>query len=193
MKPEQSKYADENILWTQFREGDQQAFAKLFRDFSERLYRYGIKFVQDEELVKDSIQELFIRLHQNRSKLPDVVNPLFYLFQTLKNILIDALRQREKITYLSSEEIPFHVHFEYNDTGGEEDSESIKEQFDHVLSLLSERQKEAIYLRYSAEMSYEEIATLLNINYQSTRNLIHRAMEKIRSEINPSLFLSMLV
>jgi RNA polymerase sigma-70 factor (ECF subfamily) len=48
---------------------------------------------------------------------------------------------------------------------------------------LTERQKEAIYLRYNRGLEYEEISFLLNLNYQSSRALIHRAIEKLREII----------
>ena len=47
---------NETALWKLFREGDEQAFSMLFELTSDRLYRYGTKFVNDGELVKDCIQ-----------------------------------------------------------------------------------------------------------------------------------------
>lgn len=177
-----------SIIWNRFRTADKEAFANLFELTSDRLYRYGTKFVKDEELVKDCIQELFIKLHQNRQNLPDLKSPLFYLFRALRNLLIDTIQQRDKIVYFSTQELPFHVNFIF-DPESEDNKEEIKDKFEKVINILTYRQKEAIYLRYQAEMSYEEISTLMGINYQSVRNLIHRSLEKIRSEMNLPLFL----
>lgn len=178
----------EVIIWQHFRKGDKKAFADLFELSSDRLFRYGMKLANDEEMVKDAIQDLFYKLHVNRTNLPEVENPLFYLFRSLKNILFDSVQQKEKIVYFSPQEMPFHVEFTYEDTE-EELEEETKEKFKKVINLLSDRQKEAIYLRFQAEMSYDEISQLLGINYQSARNLIHRSIEKIRSEMDLSLFL----
>ena len=176
---------NETTLWELFRNGEESAFSALFELTSDKLYRYGTKFVSDEESVKDCIQELFIKLYENRQQLPALSNPLFYLFSSLKNLLIDMIRHNQRMVYISPEELPFHVQFAF---GQEEDEE--------VLSLLSDRQKEAIYLRFQAEMSYDEISQLLGINNQSARNIVHRAMEKIRSCLNMDtliiLFLSSL-
>lgn len=111
------------------------------------LYRYGTKFVNDEELVKDCIQELFIKLYENRHKLPDLDNPLFYLFGSLKNLLIDLLRRNQRMLYLSPEELPFQAQFVYNQEDNEEPDDDIKNKFEEEMSLLSDRQKEVIYLR----------------------------------------------
>jgi len=185
----------ETNVWKQFIEGDENAFAVLFEQASDKLYRYGMKFTVDEETVKDCIQDLFIKLYKNRNSLPGLENPLFYLFRSLKNLLIDALQQKERIVYLSPQEIPFHVKFIY-DNQEEDSDDDIKEKFEEVVNMLSDRQKEAIYLRFQADMSYEEISEILGINYQSVRNLIHRSVEKIRSIISNDLlillFISML-
>lgn len=174
---------NETTLWELFRNGEESAFSALFELTSDKLYRYGTKFVSDEELVKDCIQELFIKLYENRQQLPALTNPLFYLFSSLKYLLIDMIRHNQRMVYISPEELPFHVQFAFGQEE-EEPDESIKSRFEEVLSLLSDRQKEAIYLRFQADMSYEEISQLLGINNQSARNIVHRAMEKIRSCLN---------
>lgn len=190
---EESQNHDRIVLaWNQFLEGKKDAFGTLFELTSDRLYRYGMKFAKDEELVKDCIQDLFIKLHHNQQNYSNINNPLFYLFRALRNLLVDAIQQREKVLYLSPEEIPFHVKFVF-DPSNDDFNEEIKEQFSKVIRLLSDRQKEAIYLRYQADMSYEEISKLMGINYQSVRNIIHRSLEKIRSEMNLNVFIALFI
>nr|WP_129731994.1 sigma-70 family RNA polymerase sigma factor [Parabacteroides goldsteinii] len=188
---------NETTLWNLFREGDEHAFSKLFELTSDSLYRYGSKFVKDEDLVKDCIQELFIKLYENRHQLPVLSNPLFYMFGSLKNLLIDTLRRNQRMIYLSPEELPFHVQFVFNQEEDEEPDDAIKARFEEVMALLSDRQKEVIYLHFQADMTYEEIAQLLGINNQSVRNIIYRAMEKVRTCLNSdmaliALFISLL-
>lgn len=184
---------EESTVWEQFKSGDKKAFAELFKLTSDRLYRYGTKFVTDPELVKDCIQELFTKLYENQKELPSLENPVFYLFKSLKNLLIDEIRRNEKAIHISLQDIPFHVTFVYHENEETEWNEEIKEKFEQVISLLSDRQKEAIYLRFQSEMSYEEISELLGINYQSTRNLIHRSIEKIRTEMGLKIFILLFI
>ncbi|MDR1259220.1 MAG: sigma-70 family RNA polymerase sigma factor [Tannerellaceae bacterium] len=187
------KSDDLSVAWKNIKQGDKKDFAALFESGSDRLYCYGIKLVNDKELVKDSIQELFIRLYQNRHKLPEVDNPIFYLFKSLRNIMIDAIREKDKLNCLSLEELPFNVRISWDDEADFGADDSVKEKFDMVIRLLSDRQKEAIYLRFEANMSYDEIARLLSINYQSARNLIHRSIEKIRSQMDLKLFVFLFI
>lgn len=83
-----------SLLWDDFRKGDESAFSALFTLYSDVLFRYGIKFVKDQGLVKDCIQELFIKLHKNRANLSSTNNPLLYLFKSLKNKLVDVLESK---------------------------------------------------------------------------------------------------
>lgn len=187
----------ETELWELFRQGDEYAFSTLVEKTSDRLYRYGTKFVKDEELVKDCIQELFVKLYKNRHQLPALSNPLFYLFGSLKNLLIDTLRHNLRIVYLSPDELPFHAKFVFNPEDDNEPDDNMKARFEEVMALLSNRQKEVIYLHFQADMTYEEISQLLCMNSQSVRNIIYRAMKKIRICLNLDtvlivLFISML-
>jgi len=50
-----------------------------------------------------------------------------------------------------------------------------------MLDQLSPRQRKAIVLYYIEEKKYEEICVILEMNYQSVRNLIHRGMSKLRT------------
>ncbi|MDR3058681.1 MAG: sigma-70 family RNA polymerase sigma factor [Prevotella sp.] len=177
-------------IWNDFREGDDQAFSILFETYLDPLYRYGMKFVSDEDIVKDCIQDLFVKIHTNRATLSATQNPKFYLLLSLKNLIIDTITRNKRLTYVSPENLPFIATYQYGeDEDQEEINEETKEKFEKVLGLLNPRQKEAIYLRFQMELSYEEISQLLDINYQSARNLIHRSITKIRENIDFSVFI----
>ena len=178
--------------WKLFLEGDQDAFSTIFEGLSEPLFRYGIKFVPQPETIKDCIQDVFVKIYLDRNSLPEVENPRFYLMRALKNRIIDCRTRRDPLLRASSEELPFIVE-EYEPQAWAEEEAHTRERFERVVALLSPRQREAIYLRFQQEMSYEEISQLLGINYQSTRNLIHRALEKVRSEMDMALFLALFI
>ena len=55
-----------------------------------------------------------------------------------------------------------------------------KKKLEKAIKLLSSRQKEAIYLRFIRDLSYEEIGEVLGINYQSSKNLVSRTLIKLR-------------
>lgn len=177
-------------IWNEFREGDEVAFSILFETFLDPLYRYGTKFVADQSLVKDCIQDLFVKLHNNRASLSATTNPKFYLLLSLKNIILDTIARNKRVTYISPEDLLFEATYAYGDDLSESQyDEDIKEKFEKVINMLKPRQKEAIYLRFQLELSYEEISELLQINHQSARNLVHRSISYIKKNIDLSVFL----
>ena len=171
-------------LWDSFREGNDKAFSEIFNKHVQMLFRYGVKFISDEEMVKDTIQELFVKLYHNRQNLGSTDNINLYLFRALKNKLIDALYSQKDTVSLSSTVLPFEIaNPEEPDTEDDWDRIVQKSRLNKGLQALTARQREAIYLRYTMDLSLEEISSLLEMNYQSVRNLIHRSVEKLRKEL----------
>jgi len=74
----------------------------------------------------------------------------------------------------------------------EEDTEK-QDLVKRLLSELNENQREAIYHRFVEGLSCEEIATLMNMNYQSAKNLIHRSIKKLKSVAAFTLLLLILL
>jgi RNA polymerase sigma factor (sigma-70 family) len=179
------KKPDEAVeYWERFRNGDDRAFTFLFDGFSDMLFNYGTKFIADGDTIKDCVQELFIKLYEGRGSLQPTDNVKFFMFRALKNQIIDFLRQNKRLVYIAPDELYFDEQYHIDAAEDDDDiNAEIMERYEAALNRLSSRQKEAIHLRYQMEMSYDEIAALLNINYQSTRNLIHRSITKIREEL----------
>ena len=67
------------------------------------------------------------------------------------------------------------------------------QQLQQALQQLSDRQREAVYLKYEKGLSYDEICTIMDINYQSARNLVATAIKSLRGIMTTILgFLSIL-
>lgn len=180
--------SDYNLLWNKFRKGDESAFPELIDLFSEMFFRYGLKFIKDEDLVKDCIQDLFIKLYSKRESLPEVSNAKAYLLFSFKNTLRDALRKKNRYILYAPDEMPFVESFELPNENVE-DQDDVTKIFGEIINNLSPKQREILYLRYKLELSYDEIAKTLGINYQSARNLIHRTILKIRSNLGSLFFI----
>ena len=105
-----------------------------------------------------------------------------YLFISLKNKLCDELRRRMYMSDTAVEEVSISTPTDVEDDYMEE--EQRKNEFSLVrrlLDQLSPRQREALTLYYIEEKKYEDICEIMNMNYQSVRNLMHRGLTKLRS------------
>lgn len=171
------------ILWESFRKGDKKAFAVLFRQHYETLFRFGSKFTTDSELLEDCIQELFLELWQAKSRTP-VLSVKAYLLKSLKYKLLKAFRKKGKIQPITDTgDVPFEWSHENTLILQQEDAEK-KEKVLHALGRLSHRQKEIIYLKYYQNLSYEEVSEIMNINYQVARNLLYQAIKSLKNMIS---------
>ena len=165
-----------------FINGDTAAFSKLYNMHVNLLYNYGCKLTTDVELLKDCIQDVFIKIYNKRTELDSVANFKSYIIISLKNKLCDESRKRVNLSDVAVEELDVvssdNIEKDYIDN----EKEMLNNVFvTKILDQLSPRQRKAIVLYYIEEKKYEEICVLMEMNYQSVRNLIHRGISKMRS------------
>lgn len=180
------KESDINNLWISFVSGDDDALSNLYKRYVHELFSYGLKIHGDEFLVKDCIQEVFIQLIDKRKKLALSDATPIYLFKSLRNKLLEELRSKHRRTdivkSISFGNINFEISAEQSIVYSEEEQLRIR-MMDAALNKLSDYQKEAIFLRYSQWLEYEEIAELLDIDIASARTLIYRSLKKVKESI----------
>ena len=96
---------------------------------------------------------------------------------------ITRTQARDRIFRFSKtvESIDFLFDFSIEqDLIADETSAAKVQQINQLINDLPSRQKEALYLRYTQNLSVEQIAVTLDINYQSANNLLHRALLSLR-------------
>ena len=149
------------------------------------MYEYGTHLVNyNEELLKDTIQDLFANLWIKRKKVGNVQYVKTYLFKSFRRNLLRTLKKRRRILLL------------FDHTNIQPDSFSLSMQdlmiADEVkretqlkvakaLESLTVSQKEIIYLKFKDNLDYEEIEEVTNLKYQSIRNSVHRALKSLRN------------
>jgi RNA polymerase sigma factor (sigma-70 family) len=176
-----------NDLWNRFKGGDNLALSLIYSYYVHQLYSYGLKIHGDEFLVKDCIQEVFIKLIDNRKRLMITDNISLYLFKSLRNKLLDELRSKNRradIVHSIAENNPVYEISAEQSTVLSEEEDFRTITMNKALSKLSDYQKEAIYLKYSQGLEYERMAELLGIDTASARTLIYRALKKVKEAIN---------
>ena len=178
---EQTNHSFDTLL-ASFQAGNMAAFSQLYNLHINVLFNYGLKLTIDKELLKDCIHDIFVKLYTKKDELGTIDNLRSYLFISLKNKLCDELRRRMYMSDTAVEEVSISTPTDVEDDYMEE--EQRKNEFSLVrrlLDQLSPRQREALTLYYIEEKKYEDICEIMNMNYQSVRNLMHRGLTKLRS------------
>ena len=169
--------------WLQFKDGDKEAFAIFYNLHIDRLYQYGLKFCNDDDTIKDAIQEVFIDLYLRRDKTNTTPENLkYYLLLSLKRNLIKKLKAQRRFDGSNSIELNFNnIEFsvEYHFIEREEGAE-IRQKVIKALNQLPEKQKEAVYLRFNEAMEYPEIAKIMGVTIESVRKQVSRALKTVR-------------
>ena len=122
------RYSDQ-IIWENFLCGDDEAYTYIYREYSQALYAYGMHFTSDKGLVEDCIQDVFVKIFQNRKHLQSTDNIKLYLFIALKNKLFNIFRKDIKYSQIDSLEPVFAAEYTIED----EIIENEKEQLFHEL------------------------------------------------------------
>ena len=178
---EQTNHSTDTLL-ASFQAGNMAAFSQLYNLHINVLFNYGLKLTIDKELLKDCIHDIFVKLYTKKDELGTIDNLRSYLFISLKNKLCDELRRRMYMSDTAVEEVSISTPTDVEDDYMEE--EQRKNEFSLVrrmLDQLSPRQREALTLYYIEEKKYEDICEIMNMNYQSVRNLMYRGLTKLRS------------
>lgn len=185
---------ESQVKWQQFISGDDDSYSWLYTTYARKLYQYGLCFTKDTELVKDCVQDIFVYLYNNRTKLEFCDNIKFYLFAAFKNNLVKAIH-RASVSDDLGEEVPFLLELTVEDQYIQnEQYVAESKKVEKLLSLLTSRQKEIIYYRFIQGMSMDEICSLMDLNYQSAQNLIQRSLKKMRAcSVDMNMFLIILL
>ena len=178
---EQTNNSTDTLL-ASFQAGNMAAFSQLYDLHINILFNYGLKLTIDKELLKDCIHDIFVKLYTKKDELGTIDNLRSYLFISLKNKLCDELRRRMYMSDTAVEEVSISTPTDVEDDYMEE--EQRKNEFSLVrrlLDQLSPRQREALTLYYICLLYTSPSPEIMNMNYQSVRNLMHRGLTKLRS------------
>lgn len=182
-------------LWKLFRSGDEQAFKIIFERYNGLLFNYGYKFSQDEALIEDSVQELFVKLWYNQANLGSTLSVKNYLLKSFRRILARKLERSKRFLSIPLSDdklLPFDIALPHEvDFIHKERLEQIKQQLATALAKMSSRQREVIHLRYFEERSYEEIADIMSLSVKDTYKLFYRAMDSLRKHVSRNNLLAL--
>jgi RNA polymerase sigma factor (sigma-70 family) len=178
---------EELRLWTLFKQGDWQAYTKLYNQHFKLLTNYGHKFTRDVALIEDAVQDLFIKLWTNRAALGNPLSVKNYLFKALRSIIFRKLHVRSRFTSVeeNDEVFPFEVSFDQTVIEDEE-AQVLQHKMKAIIGTLPPRQQEIVFLRFYEGFSYPEIADIMAITVASTYKLLYKALHKLEESFKGS-------
>lgn len=161
----------------------------LYNRHFKALAGYGYRITNDKVLVEDAIQDVFVDLWRRREHLGEVENVKFYLFRALRNQLNRNIRHDifdgaediddflDYLATLSSEQQSIEQEVQLSRT----------QAIEKALGKLSQRQREAVHLRFFQGLSLDESADLMGVSKQVVKNLLSKSYAILRLTLKAAL------
>jgi RNA polymerase sigma-70 factor (ECF subfamily) len=177
---------NDQILWKGLREGDKGMLLALYKKYYHSLLFIGLKEIKDAQLVKDSIQQLFLNLWEKRTSIEEARNIRSYIITSfLRKLNYDWKRSGKT----GSLQVVWNNFSEDPQPNPEEDLVRKDEQF-HLFKLLMlhinelpNRQKELIVLKFYEGLSYDEIVLKTGLSHRTVYNKIHEGLKKLKLDL----------
>ena len=172
------------------RSGDERAFRTLLGKYERAVYSICLRMVRDREEASDLSQESFIKVFNMLERY----NPSYafssWLFKITSNLCIDYLRKRRIETYAMDDPIDGEkgeIQRQYEAPDLDPEQEMLKKEkmtrLDDAINALPEHYRIMLVLRHQEHLSYEEIASTLEIPLGTVKARIHRAREMLKSSL----------
>ncbi|MGV8094381.1 MAG: RNA polymerase sigma factor [Mangrovibacterium sp.] len=173
---------DGNIIWQDFKNGSNTAFEKIYYNYINVLYRYGSKITKDKDLLKDSIQQLFLELYNSREKLADPDNLEYYLLKALKRIVVHKVNAGQKSGGFFDSSVPFFdVELDTeNILINNEQQHSKMKLLDDALQSLEPAKKELLFLKFYSGLNNQQISLLTGLKPDTIQKQIYRILKKLQ-------------
>ncbi len=177
IKPTDTDYAE------LIRTGDESAFRALFESYSESLLDFAFGFIRDVQVCEDIVQEVFVSIWRNRTKLNPELSLKAYLYKSVRNQALKYLRhanvEREAERYLQE------LYYVPRTPEDELYQVEMTVLLDRTIRQLPERCRTIFLMSRFDGLSYREIAEVLDISINTVKTQMGRAFASLRKNLLP--------
>lgn len=162
---------EDKELMNLYQNGEALAFEVIYARYKNTVYSYLRKRMTEDYLIEETFQNIFIKFHKSRSLYNEKYPLLNWIFTISRSELLDCFK-KHKIKY---EELKSDIPVEDQNT-----SEEILNLENE--KILTQKERDALKLRYFSEKDFLEISILLNTSETNSRKIISRAINKLRQK-----------
>ena len=155
-----------------------EAFKKELIPIQDKLFRLAKTMLQNQEDAEDAIQEIYMKLWNNKEIIEDLKSPEAYAMKMMKNFCLDKLKSKKH---------KHMVEIKEPEIGKENITPFSKVSFDNLkdlmlklFSTLPEQQRMIIHMRDIEHYSYEEIEEVTGMNVNAIRVNLSRARKNVK-------------
>ncbi|TDQ80200.1 RNA polymerase sigma factor [Sphingobacterium yanglingense] len=184
--------ANQLLLFERIKNGDERSFKLLYDLYWEPLYIHALIMIEDEDLAKDIIQELFIQLWDKKEKIDIRQSLKSYLYTATRNLVISKMRQINRRSRLEEELERGYTDFDLNTLKQIEEKDLIR-VIDTCIDNLPQKMKEVFVLSRKEHRTTKEIAELLGTAETTVKKQLSNSLKVIRIALEKLLLFSLLI
>ncbi|WP_031513555.1 RNA polymerase sigma factor [Desulfofalx alkaliphila] len=170
--------------------GDYQAFEELVQKYENKVYSVAYRFMGNHADACDLAQEAFIKIYNALPGFRGDSSLMTWIYHITANVCRDELRRRQnKQTYSLDDEfhenLPSILNIVSDEPGPEEEMErqELRLQVQQCLNMLSEDYRLILIMREMQELSYDEIATVLDCSLGTVKSRLSRARNAFKQKM----------
>jgi len=174
---------EELSIWKSIKDGDSKAFDTLFSNYFDYLYKYGFTLSQDDALIKDSIQDVFLELWSKKNRISIRSSVKYYLLSSFRRTLFSKFKLNKSISLEAQHHNVLKADSAHSSIEEKEEAEIIRFKLGKMAELLTPRQREAIFLKFYEGMDSVEISELMHIDIKAVYKLISTGIMRYRKNL----------
>ncbi len=157
---------------------EMQAFKKELIPIKDKLFRLARTLLQNHEDAEDALQEVYMKLWNNKEIIDDLKSPEAYAMKVMKNHCLDKLKSRKNkhMVEIREPEIGKEQITPFSSLS----FDNLKDLMLKLFSALPEQQRMIIHMRDIEHYSYEEIADVTGMNVNAIRVNLSRARKNVK-------------
>jgi len=180
--PQKPEGEEDLKIWRNFKAGDERAFVLIYKSNVNRLFQIGLQVTQDESVIKDCLQDFFIELKQKPHNLSDTDNIALYLIKSFRRKLIRTIKRHNKFIFKNEWHEAFSVELAVDEKiiESQYNAQRLK-RLENAMNKLSAKDREVIYYYYYQNMSYAEIAKIMDYTHiASARRTVYKILKRLK-------------
>ena len=173
------------------RHGEESAFKELVTRFQDRVFNTALGLLQHHTEAEDIAQEVFIQVYRSIQSFKEESLLSTWIYRITVTKSLDHLRSKKRkkrfgflSTLFGDDNLPVYEPEDFNHPGVLQEKKEDASILFKVIQQLPENQRTAFVLNKVEELSYREIAVILNTTESAVDSLLQRAKQNLRKKLN---------
>lgn len=173
---------EDAVLFEKIKKGDEKAFERLFHSHYGHLCLFAEHFVRNHAEAEEIVQDIFMRLWENKSRITIATSVKNYLFRSVKNSCLNFLKHNQVKNQYAEKFLSEASQAEPDDEGFIESG--LFQKIEECINSLPEKRREVFRMSREEGLKYREIAEKLNISVKTVETHIGLAIKTLRDKLS---------